>query len=115
SDPRTFLPLTPLACEVLLSLSDGARHGYGILREIEDRTDGRTRVLTGTLYTLLQRLVDEGLVAAAGRAAPDHDDRRGQYALTVLGRAVLQAEVRRLEAVVDGAKRKRVFAKTTKA
>jgi hypothetical protein len=39
-DPRSFLPLTPLAFQVLLALADEERHGYGIIREVETRTDG---------------------------------------------------------------------------
>ena len=63
-DPRSFLPLTPLAFQVLLALADGDRHGYGIIREVDERTDGLIKLRTGTLYTMLQRLLDEGLIEA---------------------------------------------------
>ena len=117
TDPRSFLPLTPLAFQVLLALADTDRHGYGIIREVADRTDGLITLRTGTLYTLLQRLGEEALLApghpplnapdADGSAAKD-DPRRKYYALTELGRDVLAAEVRRLESVLSDARRKHV-------
>jgi DNA-binding PadR family transcriptional regulator len=116
ADPRSFLPLTPFAFQVLLALSDTPRHGYGIIREIDERTDGVIRLRTGTLYTLLQRLLDEALIEESDdRGHPDKDDeRRRYYAVTALGRAVLHAEARRLEAVVGEARRKHVLGKSSK-
>jgi DNA-binding PadR family transcriptional regulator len=110
-DPRSFLPLTPLVLQVLLTLADGDRHGYGIIREVDARTGGLIRLRTGTLYTLLPRLLEQRLIAEAGtRPSPDRDDeRRRYYALTPLGRAVLKAETGRLRAVVDLARVKRVL------
>lgn len=115
-DPRSFLPLTPLAFEVLLALADGPRHGYGIILEVGERTDGLIRLRTGTLYVLLQRLVDQELIdESAKRPGPDDDSRRKYYSVTPLGRAVLEAEARRLAAVVGEARRKRVLGKAGKA
>jgi DNA-binding PadR family transcriptional regulator len=113
-DPRSFLPLTPLAFQVLLALADEARHGYGIIREVEVRTDGLIRLRSGSLYTLLQRLLAATLIAeSAERAAPEEDDeRRRYYAITELGRGVLSAEARRLESAVTEARRKRVLSRT---
>jgi DNA-binding PadR family transcriptional regulator len=108
-EPRSFLPLTPHAFQVLLALADGERHGYGIILEVGARTDGVIRLRTGTLYVLLQRLSDEGLVALAEAPHRDADPRRRYYRLTDLGRAVLAAEARRLEAALVDARRKRVF------
>jgi DNA-binding PadR family transcriptional regulator len=113
-DPRSFLPLTPLAFQVLLALADGDRHGYGIIGEVEERTDGLIRLRTGTLYTLLQRLLDEALIeqiAAGTTNAPlaKDDPRRKYYRLSTLGRDVLTAEARRLELVLGDARRKHVI------
>jgi DNA-binding PadR family transcriptional regulator len=110
-DPRSLLPLTPLAFHVMLALADEARHGYGIIREVDARTDGLIRLRSGTLYTLLQRLLAEDLIVeSADRPAPDEDDeRRRYYAVSDLGRRVLAAETRRLEAAVSEAKRKNVL------
>jgi len=110
TDPRSFLPLTPHAFQVLLALADDERHGYGIIQEVDQRTDGLIRLRTGTLYTLLQRLLDEALIAACAADAPAKDDpRRRYYRLTTLGRGVLEAEARRLQSLVVDARRKRVL------
>jgi DNA-binding PadR family transcriptional regulator len=113
-DPRSFLPLTPLAFQVLLALADEERHGYGIIREVETRTDGLIRLRSGSLYTLLQRLLDEDLIVESDeRPAPEQDDeRRRYYKVTDLGRAVLAAEARRLESAVAEARRKHVLGRT---
>jgi DNA-binding PadR family transcriptional regulator len=117
TDPRAFLPLTPFAFQVLLALSDAPRHGYGIIREVEERTDGLIKLRTGTLYTLLQRLLDESLIEeSTERPHPDDDDeRRRYYLVTPFGREVMQAEARRLESVVGEARRKHVLGRSSKA
>lgn len=109
--------MTPLACQVLVSLADQERHGYGIIREIEDRTDRALQIRTGTLYTLIQRLLDEGLISESDErpSAPKDDERRRYYGLTALGRAVLLAEIRRLESLVGDARRKHVVGRKSKA
>jgi hypothetical protein len=115
-DPRSFLPLTPFAFQVLLAIADADRHGYGIIREIAERTDGAIQLRTGTLYTLLQRLLDKGLIEESDqRPHPDEDDeRRRYYGVSTLGRAVLAAEARRLEQAVGEARRKRVLFRPSK-
>ncbi|MCB0074807.1 MAG: PadR family transcriptional regulator, partial [Caldilineaceae bacterium] len=60
--PRSFLPLTPAVFHVLLSLSDAARHGYGISKDVERRTLGEVKLGPGTLYGTLGRLATSGLV-----------------------------------------------------
>lgn len=123
TDARSFLPLTPLAYQVLLALADRERHGYGIIQEVDERTDGMVRIRTGTLYTMLQRLLDEQLVQPAATPEGDgadiapgtrRDDRRKYYALTELGRDVLAAETRRMEALIGEAHRKHVLDRSTK-
>jgi DNA-binding PadR family transcriptional regulator len=102
-EPDTFLPLKPHVFHVLLSLADEDQHGYGIMQEVLDRTDGKVRLWPATLYGTLKRLMDEDLIAESGdRPAPDRDDaRRRYYRLTKLGRRVLTAECRRLEDLVS--------------
>lgn len=116
-DPRTFLPLTPFAFQVLLALSDAPRHGYSIIREVSEQTDGLISLRTGTLYTLLQRLLDERLIEESNdRPHPDQDDeRRRYYVVTSLGQAVAEAEAKRLEQVVGEARRKHVLKRSSKA
>lgn len=113
-DPRAFLPLSPIAFQVLLALSDGPRHGYGVIQEIDGRTNGLMRLRTGTLYLLMQRLVADGLVESARppkqqAAANTPGSPRRYYDVTTLGRAVLAAEARRLQAAVADARAKRVL------
>ncbi len=95
-DPVRFLPLSPHQFHILLALTDGERHGYGVIQDVEQRTGGDLRLGTGTLYTAIARLVVLGLIGDTGR----EDDRRRYYRLLPLGRAVVHAETRRLEALV---------------
>jgi DNA-binding PadR family transcriptional regulator len=117
ADPRSFLPLTPLAFHVLMALADAGRHGYAIIQEVEARTDGLIRLRSGTLYTLLQRLLVEGLIVeSSDRPRSEEDDeRRRYYELTALGREVLAADARRLETAVAEARRKRVIKGASRA
>lgn len=99
--PGDYLPLTSSVFHILLSLADGPRHGYGVIVDVRERTGGRTRLGTGTLYTAIQRLLEQGLVAESDAAPADADDRRTSiYALTDLGREVLRAEAARLREMV---------------
>ena len=109
-DPASFLPLTPVAFEVMLSLAPGSVHGYAILQDIEERTDGRTSLHAGTLYRAIARLVESGLVEELEeRPDPDLDDaRRRYYALTALGRRVAAAEAERLAERVATARSRRL-------
>jgi DNA-binding PadR family transcriptional regulator len=107
---RAYLPLTPQQFHILLALADGDRHGYGMILEIAERTGGVLRLGTGTLYTALARLVEDGLILESGRrpAASQDDARRRYYKLTAFGRAVLTAEASRLESLVQQARDKGV-------
>lgn len=104
-----FLPLKPHWFHVLLSLSDQDQHGYGIMQEVLERTDGRVRLWPPTLYGTIKRLVQENLIEESDtRPAPELDDaRRRYYRLTTLGRRVLAAETARLEDLVRAVRAKR--------
>lgn len=108
ADARTFLPLTPAVLHILLSLSDGPRHGYGIAKESADRTHGEIKLGPGTLYGTLGRLVTAGLVSEA-EGGEGADDRRRFYQITPLGREVLTLEAQRLAEVVAAARAKAVI------
>jgi DNA-binding PadR family transcriptional regulator len=97
-----FLPLKTHWFHVLLSLADQEQHGYGIMQEVLDRTQGKVRLWPATLYGTLKRLMDEELIEESEeRPAPELDDaRRKYYRLTRLGRRVLAAESARLEDLV---------------
>lgn len=96
------LPLTPAVFHILLALADRDRHGYGIILDIASRTGGALRLGTGTLYTAISRLLEQGLIEDSDeRPAEDQDDeRRRYYRLTPFGRDVANAEARRLAALV---------------
>ena len=92
------MKLTEQAYLVLLALADGPRHGYAIVRAVRDLTDGATTLGAGTLYGLLDRLGDAGLIAAAGEEVVDGRLRR-YYRITESGSAAATAETDRLRAL----------------
>ena len=105
-DPLSLLPLTPALFHVLLALADGEKHGYAILKEVEERTGGTVTLSTGTLYGIVKRLLADGLIrdSAAGS-----DERRRAYRLTAFGRKVALAEAERLRDLVAAAHAKKVL------
>jgi len=109
-DPQSLLPLTAALLHVLLSLADSDKHGYAIIKEVQDRTNGDVTLGAGTLYSMLKRLLAEGLVVESGDR-PDRsvdDERRRYYRLTAFGRDVAVAEIRRLESLVSQARQKQL-------
>ena len=110
-DPRGLLPLTPAVLHILLSLADEERHGYGIMREVEDRTGGGVRMGPGTLYGSIKRMLGEGLIEESDeRPDPELDDsRRRYYRLTDFGRRVAGAEAERLQGLVNTARTKNLL------
>ena len=99
----SFLPLRANWFHILLSLSGREQHGYGIMQEVLERTDGKTRLWPATLYGTIRRLIEEGLIEESDeRPAPENDDeRRRYYRLTRDGQRVLEAEGERLEQLVE--------------
>lgn len=99
-------PLTPTVFEILLSLVDGPLHGYAVMQHVGERTGGRIRLLPGTLYRAVHRLIEEGLIEEEGdRPVGDGDDRRRiYYRLTEAGVAAARAEAERLAAAVSYAR-----------
>lgn len=98
-----FLPLRPHVLEILLTLGEGALHGYAIIRALRDPDGANVSIETGPLYRHLRRLLEDGLVSQSEEPPPgtENDDRRkAYYALTPLGEAVVRAEGLRLAALV---------------
>ena len=110
--PESELPLPPATFQILLSLVDGERHGYAIMREVAERSEGAVRLGPGTLYGTLKRLLDSGLVEEGpDRADPQLDDeRRRYYRITKFGVSVARAEARRMAAMVRVAREKKLIA-----
>src|ERR1700750_1958289 len=91
-------PLTAAMFNVLLSLADGDKHGYAILKEVEEQTAGEVQFSTGTLYGIIKRLLHDGLIAEQrNRPIEDDDQRRRYYRLTPDGREVAVAEAQRMQ------------------
>lgn len=106
----SLLPLSVPFYHILLALEDSDRHGYGIICEVAERTSGHVRLRTGTMYNAIRRMLELGLVEES-EERPDpalDDERRRYYHVTDLGRAVLRAEVRRLQQMVGLAQEKAV-------
>src|ERR1700728_2263675 len=103
-DVSPFLPLSPAAVHILLSLAAEDRHGYGIMKEVARQSEGQYKLGPGTLYDNLQKLMNQGMVEEARSPSDNDDPRRRYYKLTRFGRAVLHADVTRLERVVRQAK-----------
>ena len=105
-DIESFLPLPTAVFHILVALADQDRHGYAIMQDVADRTDGKVRLSAGTLYSAVRRMLEQGLIEEL-RDSPDPasaDERRRYYALTALGREVAVAEARRLTALLGHAR-----------
>jgi len=103
-------PLTPAMFNVLLSLADGDKHGYAVLKEVAEQTGGEVQLSTGTLYGIIKRLLADGLIVELRhRPAIENDDqRRRYYHLTDTGRTVALAEAERMERLVARARSKQL-------
>ena len=88
--------LKPADFHILMALSQGPRHGYALMKEVERESQGGVRLEIGSLYRLLARLLDGGLIEEA-----DEDERRRYYRLSRLGLRVLKAEAARLAGLVE--------------
>jgi DNA-binding PadR family transcriptional regulator len=102
SDPEALLPLSPAIFHILLALTGGERHGYGIMQETALRSDGKVHLGPGTLYRSLKCLLTDGLIEESDeRPVPELDDeRRHYYRLTPFGLRVARAEAQRLADLV---------------
>lgn len=109
--PEAWLPLTQSEFHILLSLAVGDRHGYGIMKDVEARTDGAINLGPGTLYGSIRRLLDRGWIEPTVDRPDDElgDQRRRYYRLTAIGRRVAKAEAERLARLVASAREQRLL------
>ena len=109
--PESFLPLAASSFQILLSLADEERHGYGIMKEVEARTEGKVRLGPGILYGNIKRMLEEGLIERSEeRPDPESDDeRRVYYRLSGFGQRVALAETERLAQLISMARSKRLL------
>lgn len=107
----TAVDLTPAMFQVLLALGDGEKHGYAILKEVEEQTGGHVRLSTGTLYAMIKRLLSDGILAECRNRPPANEDdqRRRYYRLTPLGRQIATAEAERMERSIATARAKNLL------
>lgn len=108
--PEEHLPLSHAVSHIMLSLASGDKHGYAIMREVEEMSDGHLTMGPGTLYGSIKRMLGAGLVEETDPPPADEeeDERRRYYRLTGLGEKVLSAEMARLDAMVRTAATRRV-------
>jgi DNA-binding PadR family transcriptional regulator len=106
-----YSPISPAVFHILMALADGEKHGYGIMKDVEQQTNGVFRMGPGTLYGSIKRMLAIGLIEESGER-PDadlDDERRRYYRLTGVGRSVAIAEADRLALAVRLAKKKHIL------
>ena len=110
---NTYPPLTPAVLHILLALSTGPRHGYGIMKQVKADADDKVSLGPGTLYGSLRRMIDAELIRESEkRTDPEIDDeRRIYYEITRLGQQALAAELQRYRQIIAVAGRKRLSPK----
>ena len=110
-DIDAHLPLKPLVFQILPGLAEGDRHGWSLVRDVQQR-GGFARIMPGNFYRTLRGMLADGFIAESNRTTKSNDDERRRYfTITPLGEAVARAEARRLEAAVSEARSKRLLAK----
>ena len=99
-DVDPHLPLKPLVLQILIALTDGERHGWSLVRDVQQHGFGK--IMPGNFYRTLRGMLADGLIEESNdRPDPDEDDERRRYfRLTTLGKAVAATEARRLEAII---------------
>jgi DNA-binding PadR family transcriptional regulator len=108
SDPKNaseadrHLPLKPVVFHILLALVEKDLHGYGVIQEVRERSEGRIQLQTGPFYRHLKKLMDAGIIDETSQRPAEDDPRRGSYyQLTLFGRDVVRAEAGRLATLVS--------------
>ncbi len=105
------LPLSPPVFYVLLAVADRERHGYAIMQEVEKRTQGKVRLLPGSLYSTLKRMVAASFIeeCEGDDAGQSDDERRRYYRITKRGKEVAAAEADRMATLIAVAQSKRLI------
>ncbi len=109
---RKLDPLPAAAFQILLALADEDRHGYGIMRQVEEQSAGRLRLGPGTLYSSIQSLLEECLIEEVDPPRDDDSpnaERRRYYRLTSAGRKLARDEASRLADLLRLARARKIF------
>ena len=88
---KKYIPMTETTYYTLLSVTE-PRHGYAIMQYVSSLTRGRIALGTGTLYTMVGRLVADGVIEVAS-----NEGGKKAYCLTGTGMELLQEETSRIE------------------
>ena len=109
--PSDLLPLNQTAFRTLLVLGDGQMHGYGVMQALAEKTGGRERILPGTLYASIARMVQERLLEEIDSSEPDASGgpKRRYYRRTEFGTAVARAESERMQALLKLAQAEKIL------
>ena len=106
--PKPLLPERPMASavfQILIALADQPLHGYGIMLDIAERSDGKVKLSPGTLYGSIKQMLEDGLIEeTASRSGVDDDERRRYYRLTRQGREAARQEMARMSALLNHAR-----------
>ena len=100
---ESVLPLKPADFHILMVLTEGARHGYGIMQRVAEQSNGQVQLEVGSLYRLIARMTEEGLIVES-KTPRGGSERRRYYRITRLGEQVAKLEAQRLEEVVRAAR-----------
>ena len=105
-DVSSLLPIKSRHLNILVSLAEGPRHGYAVMQDVRERSQGRVRLWPAALYGSLRELQELGLIEETEARPPraEDDERRRYYRLTTRGRRTLAAEIQRLEDLVRAAR-----------
>ncbi len=105
NDTHEIPPMTPSMLHILLAIAGGAQHGYGIMREVAERTSGSTELGAGTLYRSIKKMLATGLIDEIDAAqANSLGPARREYRITERGREIALAEVEQLHGIVEWAR-----------
>lgn len=102
---KDSMPLTPAIFYILLSLAMKERHGYDIMKQVREDSNGKIQLGPGTLYGAIKRMLDEKLI----RELDSKDARRRYYQLTEKGRAIMHTEIERYNDAVELARKRNIF------
>ena len=105
--PKPLLPERPIApavFQILIALADQPLHGYGIMLDIVERSDGKVKLSPGTLYGSIKQMLEDGWIEEVPGRAPADDERRRYYRLTPEGREAARQEMARMSALLNHAR-----------
>jgi len=96
--------MAPAVFQILIALADQPRHGYGIMLNIAERSDGKVKLSPGTLYGSIKQMLEDDLIEEVSGRQADDDERRRYYRLTRAGREAARQEMARMSALLNHAR-----------